>query len=674
MRPVRLAIAAALLAIAGCSEEAGVADSADLIFIGGYVYTGDPERTVAEALAVRGNEIVFVGDDEGARQLSGPTTRSVELGGRMVMAGLHDAHMHPLGIVAAGGCDLASEPLSLEKLVGRLEACLADGAAEASGWLVVGQWNFTSGNEPSVEFATMRAALDAVSTEIPIVLQGNDGHHGAANSAAMARAALPGQDAVGFTAETIDNEFVDYRAYIGVDDSGEPNGYVNETARDLMGLPGNQLWDLPPVAIMPAINEKLAVNGITSVRDAAAAVASLGHYDALYASGGQTHRLTLALFPAFEEYTDANGTIDLPRIVEDLTAVRERYAGNPLIAADHVKIFVDGVIEGDPLGQPPTLPNAALLADYLQPRFDYTPTSGSLVIDGYVDLDSEECGAARAEPDAYKSRDARAAFRERYGFDPAQCTRSNGVLGHDVPFIEDYIRSFDSAGFTVHAHAIGDRAVRVAVDAFEKVRLADGKTVLPHGIAHAQLVHPDDIARLGRLGLNIAFTFAWIIPDLPYDLTVVPFIDRLESVADLYDRENYTYRNSYPVASLKAAGTVITGGSDAPVDTREPRPFENIEQAVTRSNADGEVYNAAERIDIHEAIAAYTANGASALGQAGRTGRLEPGYLADLVVLDQNLVALADEERAGQIGATKVLLTVFDGRIVHADGPFSQDR
>ncbi|NNL56029.1 MAG: amidohydrolase family protein, partial [Woeseia sp.] len=178
--------------------------------------------------------------------------------------------------------------------------------------------------------------------------------------------------------------------------------------------------------------------------------------------------------------------------------------------------------------------------------------------------------------------------------------------------------------------------------------------------------------RIGALGLNIAFTYAWILPDYFYDLTVVPFVDRVAGVDDLYLPGNYTWKNSYPVESLRRAGTLITGGSDAPVDSREPRPFVNIEQAVTRANEDGMAFNSSERIDIHEAIASYTINGAIALNQADSVGSIEVGKKADLALLNQNIVELAAQDNADRISDTEVLLTIFDGKVIYRAPDFAE--
>jgi hypothetical protein len=169
------------------------------------------------------------------------------------------------------------------------------------------------------------------------------------------------------------------------------------------------------------------------------------------------------------------------------------------------------------------------------------------------------------------------------------------------------------------------------------------------------------------LKIPVAFTYAWAVRDFGYDVTVIPFIDRIGSLQDMYLAENYYVQQAYPAQSILAAGGIPAGGSDAPVDTADPRPFHNIEKAVTRDEGEGPM-NAAEGLAILDAIDAYTISGARLMHQQDITGSLEPGKKADFIILDRDIIALANEGRADKISDTQVLETWFDGQPVYRQG------
>jgi predicted amidohydrolase YtcJ len=311
------------------------------------------------------------------------------------------------------------------------------------------------------------------------------------------------------------------------------------------------------------------------------------------------------------------------------------------------------------------LPNAAVLAPYKQPQISYDATTQTARIDGYVDTASEACQEVNNDPDRYDDAVAREDFAARNGFHPAQCVISQGVLRDKEPFVHEYVRRLNEAGFTIHIHVIGDRAVRVAVDALEAAIGTDEENPLRHTLAHLQVIHPDDQKRIGELGLYLAYTYAWALTGLPYDMTVMPFIDEIKSVDDLYNPDGYYMQNAYPVRSVMEAGAVLVAGSDAPVDDRSPRPFVNMAVGMTRSSPEYGVLNENETIDVHQMIAAYTINGARALSQEMRLGSIEVGKIADLVVLDQNIVELYESGRARDIADTRVDLTFFEGETIY---------
>ena len=176
-----------VLMASSCAEQKSI--SADTVFINGVIYTADSEQSVVSTLAVKDDILVYVGDLDAAEQFIGVQTQTIDLKGKMIIPGLHDVHIHLAGIVETDTCDLASQPFTLEALVPRLKKCIDRLQLPSGDWLTVEQWAFSGGNEPSVKLPTIRKALDAVSTKHPIVLLGNDGHHGAVNSHALKLAA-----------------------------------------------------------------------------------------------------------------------------------------------------------------------------------------------------------------------------------------------------------------------------------------------------------------------------------------------------------------------------------------------------------------------------------------------------------------------------------------------------
>jgi predicted amidohydrolase YtcJ len=230
----------------------------------------------------------------------------------------------------------------------------------------------------------------------------------------------------------------------------------------------------------------------------------------------------------------------------------------------------------------------------------------------------------------------------------------------------EFARRFHAAGFNLHIHAIADAAVRAAVDAIEGARAAD-PVATRDGIAHVQLASPEDVARIGRDHLYIAFTYSWADVDPDYDMSVIPFIQAVHgnSYEALHPPGSYYESNVYPFRSSRDAGAVLVAGSDAPVDTPDPRPFVNMSRAVTRALPGGHPLNPQQAISIRDVIDAYTINGARFLGREGEAGSIEVGKSGDFILLDRDILRLADAGRAQEIRNAGVLETWFMGRRVY---------
>ncbi len=637
---------------------------ADYVLTGARIYTEDPARRTVEALAVRGGRIVFVGDAAGAKALVGPDTVVEQGGGRLVLPGLVDAHLHPAGIADLPACDLASQAKSLDELPAFVRGCIDNFHIPPGQWVAVQQWNFTDGNQPSAANPTLRAALDHASLDHPVVLMGNDGHHGAFNSAGLALARNNAGAVVGYSRASLKGDFAPFAKLIGVDAAGEPNGTVNEEARDRMGAPDLVTVNLPALMKAPQkVPERLNSVGITAIQDAWVSPALLPLYDTLLAHDQLTVRVNLMQLFEPEDYRGPGGVIDYDRLLGEAKAVRAKYAGSDLIRAPGVKIFADGVLEGNPFAVPPTLPDSPSLKPYLQPIFG-PGADGKLTVAGYVDTGSALCRAVRANPSAYPAP----AFMKAHAYHPDQCAISSGKYQHEPSVILDYARAAHRAGFTLHIHAIGDAAVRIAVDAIEGARAADGNSATPDAIAHLQVVSPEDIARIGRDHIFTVYTYSWATAVPDYDISVIPFFERLSGTAygDYHNPNSYYEKAFYPAKSTRDAGGILAAGSDAPVGTRDPQPFVNMQIGVTRADPSGlPPANPWERLTIRDLVDAYTMGGARAMGRADEFGSLEVGKSADFILLDQDILKLGDEGHAGSIGKTRVLETWFRGRKVY---------
>ncbi len=286
---------------------------------------------------------------------------------------------------------------------------------------------------------------------------------------------------------------------------------------------------------------------------------------------------------------------------------------------------------------------------------------------GYVDTGSTLCQDVRMHAAKYANPDVAAAFLKANGYHPGQCAISTGQLQHDRAVILEFVRRFHLAGFNLHIHAINDAAVRTAVDAIEQARAADGIATQHDALAHVQVVNPEDVKRIGRDHLYLACTFSWANFEPEYDMTVVPFFDKVtgNSYAALHPANGYYESAVYPFKALEDAGGILLGGSDAPVNTRNPQPFVNIATAVTRALPGQPPITPAQRISIQSAIDAYTIRGARYLNRDRETGSIEVGKSADFIILDRDIVKLAESGQGQDIANTQVLETWFRGERVY---------
>ncbi|WP_250037225.1 amidohydrolase [Paractinoplanes maris] len=240
-----------------------------------------------------------------------------------------------------------------------------------------------------------------------------------------------------------------------------------------------------------------------------------------------------------------------------------------------------------------------------------------------------------------------AAMTEPYRDGCGHATTNRGMSFIDPAALPHYLTELDRLGFQAHFHALGDRAVRDALDAVAAARAANGSSDTRPHLAHLQVVHPDDVPRFAQLGATANMQPYWAAHEPQMDELTIPFLDPAA-----VDRQ-------YPFADLVRSGARLAGGSDWPVST--PDPLQGIHVAVNRvlPGEEREAFLPGQRIDLRTALTAYTA-GSAYVNRRDDSGRLEPGCRADLAVLDRDLFVRPREE----IGDARVELTYVDGRRV----------
>jgi hypothetical protein len=226
----------------------------------------------------------------------------------------------------------------------------------------------------------------------------------------------------------------------------------------------------------------------------------------------------------------------------------------------------------------------------------------------------------------------------------------SGEFFYEQDIVDDYFTRLDALGVQIHVHAIGDAAIRRALDGFEAMREANGMSDNRHQIVHLQLIHEADRPRFAELNIGAVFQSLWAYPDPAAMELDIPMLGK-----------ERTWQ-MYPIRSVQASGGRIVGGSDYFVTDLDP--LLAIETAITRQNPwtnEGEILNADERVDLETMIDAYTINGAYQMKLDDVQGSIEVGKRADFVVLDRNLFEIP----ASEISEAEVLMTVFDGRTVY---------
>jgi len=376
------------------------------------------------------------------------------------------------------------------------------------------------------------------------------------------------------------------------DGEGNPTGLLKDSAQDLVRAVIPEPTDAEKQAAYADMAAFLLTNGITSFMDAAAGEDGLQTYQQLIAAGLLRQRVTPALL------VDSELAAHPAQAAEYLADLRARYSGTATMRLTTAKVFLDGVMEFP-------AQTAALLSPYLDG--DGAPT------DNYGDL--------------YVSRQA------------------FGRLAV----------ALDRKDWQLHAHAIGDRAVRVALDGYARARRSNGDSGLRHTITHLELVHPSDYGRFAKLGVVASMQLQWAVRNVWTLSALRPYIGEER------------FHRLYPAASLARAGALLAGGSDWPVDPL--KPFTQLSTAVSRTapGGDSPPLGSDEALTRAQSLRMHTRGGAYQL-HSRRSGTVAPGKRADLIVLDRDLL----RSSPSRMSRAEVQYTLVSGEVVYDGGSPSE--
>ena len=538
--------------VAGCSGEKRAGDApVTLAVVNARVWTGNPQRPWADAIAARGDTIAAVGSSAEVKKMAGEGARVIDARGAMVVPGFNDSHIHFID----GGFRLSSVQLRDAKtpaeFIERIRAYAA--TVKPGTWIMGGDWDHTSwGGE-----LPRRDWIDSITPNNPVWIQRLDGHMGLANGAALR--------AAGVTRATREIG----GGTIVRDAAGEPTGILKDNAMSLVDRvvpePAPELAD----RALDTAMKYVAAQGVTSVQN-------MGSWSDL---------------AVFERARTAG------RLITRI------YAVVPLASWERLRDTVAARGHGD----------------------DWVRIGG---LKGFVDGSLGSHTAAMLEPFTDSPRDS-------------------GLLVNTPEDLYAWTSGADKSGLQVMVHAIGDRAIRLQLDIYERVEREDGPRDRRYRIEHAQHLAPADIPRFAKLDVIASMQPYHAIDDGRW----------AEGVIGAKRSET-----TYAFHSLLDAKARLAFGSDWFV--APPTPLEGIYAAATRRTLDGKHADGwipEQKIGVEDALRAYTSGSAYASFEEKKKGTLERGKLADFAMIDRDITRIPPAE----IRDARILMTVVGGKIVY---------
>ncbi len=542
----------------------GQMEKADLVIINGKILTIDNDNPIAQAVAIKGEKIIAVGStSEISLLIEKCCTKVIDAGGRLVIPGFNDAHVH-FGPLDPDYIELryTTDP---SVITSRVKAQVEK---SRPGELISGgHWEhemFTDKKWPTKEL------IDKVSPDNPVVLSRADGHSVLVNSLVL--------KASGITKDT-PNPFGGVIEKDPV--TGEPTGILKENAEKLI-----KTGEIKPVRT--AAEEKARMlkgylmamqeareYGVTSVQIPGSA--DFDAYKKLQDDGELTCRVDIGQFLTAD-------TVQLNSFIK----LKKSYPSESnWIRFGYLKAFMDGTIGS----------GTALM---FEPFTDNPSTSGL------------------------------------------------AMMPYDT--MEKMVIVADKLGFQIGIHAIGDKANNWVLNAYEKAAAVNGKRDSRHRVEHAQNLRFSDIPRFAGLGVIASMQPTHCISDKK-------FCEKRIGAERA--------KGAYAWKSLADAGAMLAFGTDYQVEPLNP--MEGLYAAVTRKDRLGEAGNGwhpEQKISMEDAIKYYTLGSAYAQFMENRKGKIKTGFLADIVIVDKDLLTIPENE----IMKTKVDYTITGGKVVYASG------
>lgn len=558
-------------------------NSDEKIFFGGKIYSAEKDIPYPEAVGIKGGKIISVGSYKKVTSQMKSGAERINLNGKYMMPGLIDSHAH---VGFAGFQNMTVNLPDNLKTVADINLFLDENIKNPK--IKIGGVIYLS--NVSLDYWNDTTLLDNAFNSkkyenTAVVLAGSDAHTGWANLAMLNKA--------GVNKNTLNNELKDISSKFGKDKNGALTGFVSESA-----------WDKILASIPPVENERIedailsgarVMNsyGITAWMDP---ITNIRPVSPIFSMSPT--RLNEGMLPAYAHLSLSEkltghvsglalvGINSKPEIIKDITYLKDKFNTSDDFKLVGIKILQDGVIE--------------------------YPSQTAKLSESYINLP--------------------------------------GYSGDETLNISQFnnmVKNADANGLIVHFHAIGDRAVKEALDSIEYARLNNKDNKIMHSITHLEIVRPDDLKRFNKLNVAASMQMLWAGKNAA-----------TTSLLNNKVPDNLLY-NLYPAGSLIKNKAIVAGASDWPVST--PDPFAAMYTAVTRNGEDGILPPDDERVSRQQIIQAYTLNAAKVIGREHEIGSIKVGKSADFVILDRD----PELTEIDKLKETKVLSTLFKGKVVY---------